>query len=215
MSSRSANLARRLRLYLIADLTTRNPDQVFEVVSNCLAAGVTAVQYRNKSDRAWEQHRAWAARLRELTRAHNALFFVNDRLDLALDVGADGVHLGPDDMSPRAAREQVGADFIIGGSAGTVDRAEQLATAGCDYLGVGAVFDARGSKANASAPRGPNVIAEIKAAVNIPIVAIGGIDIDNAAKVFAAGADGVAVIRALLDATEPVEATQRLAESGH
>ena len=213
MSRSFQDLASRLRVYLIADFTKREPGKVLEVVSDCLSAGVTAVQYRNKAELSWEQHRSWASRLLELTRSNDALLFINDRLDLAMEVGADGAHLGPDDMAPRLARAQAGDGFIIGGSTGTAARAQQLAAAGCDYLGVGAVFDAVGSKPDASAPRGPEVIAAIKAAVDIPLVGIGGIDCLNAGEVFRAGADGVAVIRALLDALDPVKATMELVEA--
>ena len=213
MSNTSRSLATRLRIYLVADFSTRDNDRVLTVVSESLAAGVSAVQYRNKNDLPRWRHVELAARLRELCRREAALFIVNDQVDLALEVEADGVHLGPTDMGPAEARRVAGDKLIIGGSTGTAEGARELVAGGCDYLGVGAIFDARRSKADASAPRGPEAVLAVKRAIEIPVVGIGGINSENAADVFGAGADGVAVIRALLDAPDPDAVTRKLIEA--
>jgi thiamine-phosphate pyrophosphorylase len=145
-----------------------------------------------------------------MTQATGALFIVNDDPDLAIAVGADGVHLGPDDLSPSEARRMAPDGFIIGGSAGTVERALALEADGVDYLGVGAIYDAHLTKPTASPPRGVGVIREIGSRVSIPLVAIGGITPDNAAEALRAGADGIAVVRAILDARSPEGAVEKL-----
>lgn len=207
----AGELRAQVRIYLIADFTAREDDSVLTATERCLRAGVRVIQYRNKRDDG--EHADLCRILRHMTRRHDALLIINDDVDLALSVGADGVHLGPNDMPPAQARQALGEHAIVGGSAGDVDRARALVAAGCDYLGVGAIFEARATKPNASPPRGPDVLQAVRAAVGVPIVAIGGIDPDNAAQALSAGADGVAMIRGLLDAPDPaavVHALKRL-----
>ncbi|MBN1944057.1 MAG: thiamine phosphate synthase [Bradymonadales bacterium] len=197
------NLRERLRIYLVADYTGRR-DQVVEwAVERALAAGVTTVQYRDKSPVSGAVRLERAERLRRLVAQQGALYIVNDDFDLAIQAGADGVHLGPHDLDPSVARRRAPGGLIIGGSAGSVARALELEQAGVDYLGVGAIFDARPTKSDASSPRGPEVIAEIGKRVRIPLVGIGGITAENAGLVFRAGASGVAVVRSVIDAEDP------------
>ncbi len=196
-------LASRLRLYLVADFTGRDSNRVLDTVTRSLSAGVTAVQYRHKDALPIEEHQLLARRVRALTAATGALFIVNDNLSLALEVDADGVHLGPHDLCVAEARKTSGDRFVIGGSTGDPLRAVELASAGCSYLGVGALFDARASKPDASAPRGLSVVRSIRAAVNLPLVGIGGITAQNAESVYRSGADGVAMIRSILDSAQP------------
>lgn len=201
---------KRLRIYLITDFGDRNAKLVLQAVSAAIAAGVTAVQYRDKEEYRYERRRVRAIRIKAMAAAHGALFVVNDDVDFALDVGADGVHLGPDDADPAEIRKELGPAFVIGGSAGTVERAVALERAGVDYLGVGAIYEARQSKATASPPRGTAAIKMIKQHVSLPIVGVGGITPENAGLVFSAGAEGVAVIRSVLDSDNPGRAVARL-----
>jgi thiamine-phosphate pyrophosphorylase len=122
---------------------------------------------------------------------------VNDRVDIALAIGADGLHLGQTDMPLSVARALVGGGMFIGVSAGTVEEALAAEKAGADYLGVGAVYPTL-SKVEAGEAIGPGRLREIRAAVKLPFVAIGGVGPQNAANVMAAGADGIAVISAIL-----------------
>ncbi len=171
--------------------------------------GASIIQLRDKQGTARETCEL-GRRLREVCVHHDALFIVNDRLDIALATGADGVHLGPHDVPVEAARSIVDDEFIIGGSAGTPDVASGLERQGADYLGVGAVYEARSSKSDASPPRGPEAISAVVAAVDIPVVGIGGIDETNASEVVEHGAAGVAVISALSDTDDPTAAARRL-----
>ncbi len=199
-------------LYAIIDPSyVADADEAVDVTRAVLRGGASVVQLRDKTSTT-RQMLALAERLQAACAGHNSTFIVNDRLDVALACGADGVHLGPDDLPVAQAREVVGDDFIIGGSAGTPQVARNLADEGADYLGVGAIFEARQSKPDASPARGVEAIAAVVAEVDIPVVAIGGINISNAAEVVAQGASGVAVIRALLDVDDPGEAARRLVE---
>lgn len=200
------------RVYVILD-PARLPagTDLLDTAQRALRGGAGVLQLRDKqSDAGTLVERAQA--LQDLCDGHDALFIVNDRLDIALAAGADGVHLGPNDIPIGRAR-QIAPDLLIGGSAGTLERAQALAEQGADYLGVGAIFNAHPSKPDASAPRGPQVLAEITGELDIPIVGIGGITADNAAQVTRAGAAGVAVIRAVVANDDPERAARRLLES--
>ena len=207
----AADLARRLRLLVIADADAAAGRSLVEIVRAALVAGAPAVQLRAKSGTAREMLEL-AFLLREQTAAASALFFVNDRVDVALAAGADGAHLGDDDLPLVQARQITPPGFLLGRSADSVAAAIQAEQEGADYLGVGSVY-ATVSKADAGVPIGLSRIAEAVAAVSVPVVGIGGIDASNAAAVFGAGAAGVAVIRAVLNAGDPVAATRALLES--
>jgi thiamine-phosphate pyrophosphorylase len=134
---------------------------------------------------------------------------VNDRADVALAIDAEGVHVGQDDMPAPLARQIIGPARILGVSAGTVDEALQAARQGADYLGTGDVYGTP-TKADAGTPIGLGGLAEVARAVAIPVVAIGGITIDNAPAAIEAGAAGVAVISAVIGAADPEDAARRL-----
>ena len=209
---RCASLARRLAVYVIADPDQTDRDLV-EVVDLALSGGATAVQLRAKgvTDRhAFELGTAISARCKN----QGAIFAVNDRLDLALALGADGVHLGVDDLPLEVARGLVGADWVIGYSPETDEQARTAAARGASYLGVGPVFGT-GSKPDAGSAIGLDVLRHRVAIAGIPVVGIGGIQADNAAQVIAAGAVGIAVVGAVLRAGDPASATRALAEAVH
>ncbi len=134
---------------------------------------------------------------------------MNDRLDIALACGADGVHLGQDDLPLQAARVIAPRPFIIGISVGTVDEAIQAEREGADYVAVGPVFST-GSKSDAGPGLGLQRVNEIKRAVFIPVIGIGGIHTDNAGAVIAAGADGIAVISAVVSQADITQAAQQI-----
>jgi thiamine-phosphate pyrophosphorylase len=147
-----------------------------------------------------------AEEIRELTHACGATFVVNDRVDVALAVGGDGVHLGEEDMPLAMARRLLGPVAIIGASAANVASARAAETAGADYIGTGPVFTTA-SKADAGEAVGSAPLTLLKAAVGIPVLGVGGITAANVTEVIHAGADGVAVISTIADAEDMVEAT--------
>ena len=193
-------------LYLIADTGQVPRARLADVVARAIAGGVTAVQLRDKSATASEML-ALARDLRACTRTARVPFLVNDDLDLALAADADGVHLGPEDMPLAAARARVPAAFLVGFSAGTADEAREAERHAASYLGVGAAYATR-TKGDAGAPIGPAGIAAVRAVSRLPLIAIGGITVDRVPAVCAAGADGVAVARAILLADNPESAAR-------
>jgi thiamine-phosphate pyrophosphorylase len=136
---------------------------------------------------------------------------VNDRLDVALQTGADGVHLGQADMPLKFARRVAPKEFVIGISAGTLQEALDAERDGADYVGLGPIFPTQ-SKSDAGADCGLDLLREVKSRVSIPVVAIGGIGTGNAAAVIAAGADGIAVISAVVSQDDVTGAARRLKE---
>jgi thiamine-phosphate pyrophosphorylase len=183
-------------------------------VAAAVAAGVRVVQYRQKEGRA-DDLVAEARSLRQLCR--NIRFLVNDRVDLALAVGADGVHLGQEDLPYHAARELLGPDKIIGVTVHTVAEALAAQAAGADYLGVSPIF-ATDTKADAGAPTGLALLAEIRRRVKLPLAAIGGITLSRAPAVIEAGADAVCAISAVVtqaDVKSEIDKFQRLFREGN
>lgn len=159
-------------------------------VKNAASAGAVMVQYRSKTEdpcRVYEEARA----LRKICRP--AAFIVNDRVDLALCAGADGVHLGQGDISTRAARRLLGPEKIIGVTVHTVKEALDAEKAGADYLAVSPIFRTS-TKSDAGLPVGITMIRKIRKATSLPIAAIGGITLDNAPEVIKAGADLICAI---------------------
>ncbi len=197
------------RVYLVADPGALAPGRAYmDAVERALDGGVGVVQLRDKSATARELvERARA--LRALCGRAGALFIVNDRVDVALAAGAHGVHVGPHDVQVEDVR-RMSPELIVGASAGEVDVARGLEREGAHYLGVGALFEARQTKPDASAPRGVARMEHVRAAVGLPLVGIGGITAEVAREVFAAGADGVAVVRAVMGAEDPAEAAAAL-----
>jgi thiamine-phosphate pyrophosphorylase len=200
-----------LSLYVITDRTIGRDRPLGEIVAAAIRGGATMIQLREKNLPA--RHIAEIGRrLQDITGPAGVPLIVNDRADVALAIDADGVHVGQEDLPVADARRIMGPDKIVGASAGTVAEAVQAEADGADYVGVGSVF-ATGSKPDAHEPIGPDALAPVRAAVRIPIVAIGGITAANAAEVIYAGAHGVAVISAVIGAEDVREAARRLAEA--
>ena len=207
-------LRRRERLraagvYLVTEESLSDGRTSVDVAAAALAAGIRVVQVREKLGTA-RRGLEIAAALRGLTHEHEALLLVNDRLDLALAVDADGVHLGQDDVPVATARSILGPDALIGLSITDPAQLDDFDVRDADYLGVGAVFPT-GSKADARYT-GLELLAAARAAVDVPIVAIGGITLANAATAVEAGADVVAVISAIAGAPDPGLAARQLLE---
>lgn len=183
-----------LKLYAVTDRSWLGGRTLAQQVEESLVGGATMVQLREKgADR--ETLRREALEIRAVCRRYGVPFLINDAADLAAEVEADGVHVGQQDMSPRQARAILGPDGIVGVSAHTVEEARAAQAAGADYLGVGAVF-ATGTKGNTT-PVDYETLKAICAAVDIPVVAIGGVGRDNLSSLAGSGICGVAVVSAL------------------
>jgi len=198
-------------VYLLTQESLSGDRTTPEVVAAAIEGGVDVVQLREKDSSARERYDV-GRQVRALTRRADVPLIVNDRVDLAQAVDADGVHLGDADLPVGVAREILSEDAIVGRSVSFVEDARDAERAGADYLGVGAVFETR-SKDDIDDEEyaiGTDRLAAICDAVDVPVVGIGGIDADNAAEVVAAGADGVAVITAITAAEDPRGATRAL-----
>lgn len=200
----------RLGLYIVTQADPARGFGHMEVAAAALEGGADAIQLRGKELGGRELH-GLALRMGDAIGRSPAggLFFVNDRIDVAMAAKADGVHLGQEDVPARAARSLMSAGMILGISATTVEEALAAREDGADYLGVGPVF-ATPSKDDAAPPIGLEGLKRIREAVELPIVAIGGIDADNARRVFDAGADGIAVISAVTGAEDMTVAVREL-----
>lgn len=195
-------------LYVIVDpQQTRGRDAV-EVARWALAGGARVIQWRDKLRDKSEQLPA-ASAIRGLCTSRGAFFIVNDHVDLALACSADGVHLGQKDLPVEAVRPWTPVGFLIGVSSNDVDEARRAERDGADYVAVGSIFPTETK--GATRPASPERLREIKQAVGVPVVAIGGISEKNVDLVLAAGADAVAVISAVCAADDVQEAARRLA----
>ncbi|MBP2667728.1 MAG: thiE1, partial [Firmicutes bacterium] len=147
-----------------------------------------------------------ALRVKAITDRHNVPLIINDRLDIALAVDADGLHIGQEDLPVAVARRLLGPDKILGATAATVKDAVAAQAAGADYLGSGAVYPTSTKPGKTLLPL--TTLSQIKQAVHIPVVAIGGISADNVAPVRQSGVDGVAVVSAIMDSPDPATAAR-------
>jgi thiamine-phosphate pyrophosphorylase len=205
---RGAELAERLRLIAITD-DRDAPEKILAIARTAVEAGAPAVQLRLKEATARATFDL-ATRLLDITRPAGALLFVNDRLDVALAAGADGAHLGDDDLPLRAARAIAPPGFLIGRSVDDPAEAAEAARGGADYVGFGPIF-ATMTKSGLPPAQGIEAIPEVRAASpGLPVVAIGGITAGNAPPLIAAGADGAAAISAISRAPDPGEAVRAL-----
>jgi len=202
------DLAARLGLYVLTDARAAAGRPLIDLVAAALRGGATAIQLREKSLSTLAQIQL-GRELRRLTREAGALFIVNDRVDLALAVEADGVHLGQDDLPVDVARTILGPDAIVGGSAGNLDELRLSLAAGVDYLGVGPMYPTA-SKSDAGTAIGPAGLTAIRQRTDLPIVGVGGIAGTNVPAVLAAGANGVAIISAVIGADDVEGAARRL-----
>ena len=201
-------IRKAMLLYAVTDqMWLKEGEALTDVVESVLQNGATFLQIREK-DLAQDAFEAEAARLKALCAQHGVPFVVNDSVEIALKIDADGVHVGQSDIKGRDIRAIIGPDKILGISAGTVEEAVAAENAGADYIGVGAIFGTN-TKKNAR-----NMTMEqlktIVSAVSIPVVAIGGIGAGNIMQLCGSGVDGVAVVSAIFAAQDPGKATADL-----
>ena len=195
-----------LLLYAVTDRSWLNGETLYAQVEKALKGGVTFVQLREKAldEQAFLEE---AKEIQKLCEQYHVPFVINDNVEIAAQIGADGVHVGQSDMEAGDVREKLGPDRIIGVSAQTVEQAVRAQERGADYLGVGAVFPT-GSKADAVEVSHETVRA-IMEAVDIPVIAIGGITKDNVSELSGTGICGIAVISAIF-AQEDIEGAARV-----
>ena len=198
-----------MRLYAVTDRAWVGKMSLMEQVEAALKNGASCIQLREKK----LDYEAFLEEAREmvtLCRKYNVPFIINDAVEIAIKVGADGVHVGQDDMKASDVRKQVGPNMIVGVSVHNIEEAKEAIINGADYLGIGALF-------STSTKRDVKTISydklkEICDAVDVPTVAIGGISKDNIVKLAGSGVDGVAVVSAIFAAKDPGKATRELKE---
>ena len=192
-------------LYLVTDGGAG--EEFFKIVEQAVSGGVTLVQLREKTTDTRTFYEL-ALQVKKITAFHEVPLIINDRLDIALAVDADGLHVGREDLPVAIARRLLGAEKILGATAATVQAALAAERDGADYIGSGAVYPTATKTGKALLPL--SVFSQIKQAVRIPVVAIGGITAENAIPVFQAGADGVAVVSAIMSSADPAAAAKAL-----
>jgi thiamine-phosphate pyrophosphorylase len=197
----STRTALDLTLYVITDRGLAHGRSHLEVAKAAIAGGATVIQLRDKQAEARDLYRA-GLDIQAACRSRGVLFIMNDRLDLALAVDADGVHMGQEDLPTPVARRLLGQGKLLGVSAENGAQAAQAERDGADYVAIGPIYEARGSKGDAGPPVGPQAIAEVRRHTRLPVVAIGGIKAHHVPEVLNAGASGIAVISAVVGAPD-------------
>jgi thiamine-phosphate pyrophosphorylase len=206
-----SDLTARLKRYLVTDSSIGSVERLVETCQAALDGGVTAIQLRAKG---WTDRQLLDAAVALAPRCHSAgaLFIVNDRLDIALASGADGLHLGVDDLPVAVARRLLGPEAVIGYSPERDDDRLEAEAAGASYLGVGPVYGTS-TKLDAGSAIGLAGLERVVAATSLPVIGIGGITMERAAEVVCTGAVGVAVVGAIFLADDPAAAARQLREA--
>ena len=194
-------------LYLCTDRILMSTNTLEEAVEQAILGGCSLIQLREKQSSSREFFEM-AKRIKAITDRYRVPLIINDRIDIALAVDAAGVHLGQEDIPAKEARRIMGEEKVIGVSARTVELARKAVEDGADYLGVGAMF-ATNTKGNAKVI-GKEKLKEIRAAVSIPIVAIGGINHSNAAQLVDTGINGLAVVSSVIGASDIQAAARKM-----
>ena len=197
-------------LYVVTDEGLSNGLSHTQITELCCQGGTEIVQLRDK-DADDETFLRYARECKRICDRYNTQFIVNDRFDIALEVEADGAHLGQSDMSISEARKRAPEGFVLGCSVGDVEEALKAESDGADYVALSPVFDTK-SKLDADPGHGLDMLTRIKNSVRIPVYAIGGINKDNARSVVDAGADAICVISAVVSQKDPAEAARALRE---
>jgi thiamine-phosphate diphosphorylase len=198
-------------LYLILDPDLAAGRPLTELAEEALEGGVTMLQLRYKGKNMREFLKL-ARQIRKICLPFQVPLIINDRLDIALAAGAEGAHVGQEDLPAQEARQILGPDRILGVSATCLKEAEEAERTGASYIGLGSIFSTS-SKADAGRPIGAEVIAEVSRAIRIPVVAIGGIHLGNVEEVIRRGASGVAVISAIMHAQDSKEAARKMKQA--
>jgi len=196
------------RFHVLTDSCLQNRFSHAELAKLAIAGGADTIQFRQKEGATRQMIRV-AGEMRDLCQRAGVTFIINDRVDVAIASDADGVHLGQDDFPIPLARKLLGEKAIIGGSAGSMEEAHRCLREGADYIGFGPVYPTT-SKEDAGPAAGLGLMKQIVEAIPLPIVAIGGIGVNNASPVIQAGAHGIAVISAVCCQQDPAEAARCL-----
>lgn len=198
---------KHMLLYAVTDRAWLSEKTLYEQVEEALKGGVTCVQLREKDldDEAFLEE---AKEIRALCRRYNVPFIVNDNVEIAVKCGADGVHVGQEDMAAGDVRSKVGDNMILGVSVHTVEEARKAVADGADYLGLGAIFPTN-TKTDVDQMKN-EVLRDICNAVDVPIVAIGGLNRGNILKLAGSGVDGVALVSAIFSADNIEESCREL-----
>lgn len=194
-------------LYLVTDRMLMSTATLCEAVEQAITGGCTMVQLREKNISSLDFYNL-AKAVRHITNKYNVPLIINDRIDIALSVGAQGVHIGQSDIPASVARKIIGRDMLLGVSASFLPEAIRAQNDGADYLGVGAMFPT-GTKSDAAAVS-MNELQKIRKAVSIPIVAIGGINKENASQLIGIGINGLAVVSAIISQPDIKQAATEL-----
>lgn len=195
-----------LSLYLVTDKSD-DVEKFLKTIEEGIKGGVTVVQIREKTADTLDFFNL-ALKVKEITRKYNVPLIINDRVDVALAIDAEGVHVGQSDMPCDVTRKLVGPDKIVGVSATTIDEAKKAEKDGADYIGTGAVFP------TATKDDAPKItkkdLKEIVDSINIPVVAIGGITLDNAHELIDTGIAGLSVVSAIMSSDDPKKSSEKL-----
>lgn len=194
-------------VYLVTDHRNKTDDEFLNIIEEAIKGGTSIVQLREKTASTKDFYQL-ALKVKEITSKYGVPLLINDRIDIAIAVDSEGVHIGQDDMPADIARKIIGEDKILGVSASTVEEAKKAQEDGADYIGSGAVFPTATKDDADSVSR--EELKEIVDSIDIPVVAIGGITLDNASLLKDSGIAGFSVVSAIMSADNPKEASQRL-----
>jgi len=198
-----------LGLYVVTDSGLSRGRTHEQIAARAFEGGANVIQLRDKSKSTLELYHT-ALRLQEIASRAGALFIVNDRIEVALAVEAHGLHVGQDDLPADVARKLLGPKPVLGVSVENAEQAEQAERDGADYIAIGPIYEARGTKNDAGPPVGLRAIAELRYYTDLPIVAIGGIKSEHVGDVIRAGAGGIAVVSAVVAADDVVTAAAEI-----
>lgn len=195
-----------LSLYLVTDKSD-DVEKFLKTIEEAIKGGTTVVQIREKTAETLDFYNL-ALKVKEITKKYNVPLIINDRVDVALAIDADGVHVGQSDMPCDVTRKLIGEDKILGVSAATIEEAKKAQMDGADYIGTGAVFP---TQTKDDAPKiTKNDLKEIVESIDIPVVAIGGITLENAHELTDTGIAGLSVVSAIMSSDNPKKSSQEL-----
>ena len=195
-----------LSLYLVTDKSD-DVEKFLKTIEEAIKGGTTVVQIREKTAATLDFYNL-ALKVKEITTKYNVPLIINDRVDVALAIDADGVHVGQSDMPCDVTRKLVGPDKIVGVSAATIDEAKKAENDGADYIGTGAVFP---TATKDDAPKiTKNDLKKIVDSISIPVVAIGGITLENASQLTDTGIEGLSVVSAIMSSDDPRKSAEKL-----
>ncbi|KZX16405.1 thiamine phosphate synthase [Methanobrevibacter curvatus] len=196
-----------LSLYLITNSDNKTDEEYLKIVEEAINGGVTTVQIREKK-KSSKKFYELANKLKEITDKHNIKLIVNDRIDIALAINADGVHIGQNDMEPKIARKLIGDEKILGISASNINESIKAEKDGADYIGTGAIFPSKTKKDAKKASI--NELKNIVDSVNIPVVAIGGLNENNIHQLKDTKIKGLCFVSAIMNSKNPKKTVQKL-----